>query len=83
MAIAALPGHMRPRVARLRRAVTAAAARLATPAKPVLRNAAAIPLTIAGWGCVAACVFELNVTAGLGVLGVILMVVEHQIADEP
>lgn len=82
MAIAALPGHMRPGLARLRRRAAAAAARLLTPAKPVLRNAAAIPLTIAGWGCVAACVFELNVIAGLGALGVILMVVEHQIADE-
>jgi hypothetical protein len=82
MVTAALPGHVRPRVARLRRAVTAAAARLLTPARPVLRNAASMPLTIAGWGCLAACVFELNTIAGLGALAPILMVLEHQLADE-
>lgn len=82
MTVASLPRAL-PGLARLRRKVAAAAARLLTPARPVLRNAAAIPLTIAGWGCVAAAVFELSTIAGLGVLGVILMVVEHQIADEP
>lgn len=56
--------------------------RLLRPTKPVLVNAASIPLTVAGWGCIAAAVFTWNVTAGLAVLGGVLMVLEHQIADE-
>lgn len=82
MTVASLPSRAMPGVHRLRAAARGLLTRLLTPARPVLRNAAAIPLTIAGWGCVAACVFELNTIAGLGVLGVILMVLEHQIADE-
>ena len=82
MAVAAIPGFVTPRLSRLRRKGRELAARLLTPARPVLANLAAIPFTVAGWGCIATAVFTWNTTAGLGALGVILMVLEHQIADE-
>ena len=82
MSVAAIPGFVKPRFARLRRRVPALAARLLTPAKPVLRNLAAIPFTVAGWGLLSATAFEWNLLAGLAATGVILMILEHQIADE-
>ncbi len=78
MAVAAVPGWVMPRAARLGAVVRA----LLTPARPVLANLLAIPFTVAGWGLISACAFGLNTLAGLGVSGVILMVLEHQIADE-
>jgi hypothetical protein len=53
-----------------------------SPARPALGNLASIPLTVAGWGLVSACAFQAGTTLGLGVSGVVLMVLEHQIADE-
>jgi len=82
MAAAAVPGFVKPRLSHLRRQCAAAAARLLSPARPVLRNLAAIPFTVAGWGCISAAVFLASTIAGLAALGVILMVLEHQIADE-
>ena len=83
MAVAAIPGFVKPRLARLRRQAPALAARLLRPARPVLANLAAIPFTVAGWGLLSAAAFEWNQRIGLAVTGVILMVLEHQIADEP
>lgn len=80
MAIAALPGYVRPRV--LRGHARKLAGRLLSPAKPVLRNLCSIPFTVAGWGLLSAAAFELNTTLGLAVSGVILMLLERQIADE-
>lgn len=84
MAVAALPARGRRwgQARKLRAHAVAAAARLLTPAKPVLRNLAAIPFTVAGWAMIAAGVFEVSMVAGLICGGVILMVLEHQIADE-
>ena len=82
MAVAAIPGFVKPRFARLRRQVPALAARLLRPARPVLANLAAIPFTVAGWGLLSAAAFGVNLGAGLASTGVILMVLEHQIADE-
>jgi len=82
MAVSALPGMARPAAARLGGLARAAAAALLAPARPVLANLLAIPFTVAGWGLISACAFQLSTTAGLGVSGVILMVLEHQIADE-
>ncbi len=58
------------------------ARRLLSPARPVLANVASIPLTVAGWALISACAFAVSTTLGLGASGVILMVLEHQIADE-
>jgi hypothetical protein len=82
MSVAAIPGFVKPRFARLRRQAPLLAARLLTPARPVLRNLASVPFTVAGWGLLSAAAFELNLIAGLACSGVILMVLEHQIADE-
>jgi hypothetical protein len=76
----ARPG--RPLLGRLASEAGRLARRLLSPAKPALGNLASIPLTVAGWACVAAGVFAVSTTAGLISGGVILMVLEHQIADE-
>ncbi len=78
MAIAALPRVARRYAPRLRDV----AARVLSPAKPVLKNLAAIPFTVAGWCLMSACAFQISTTLGLGASAVILMVLEHQIADE-
>ncbi len=52
------------------------------PAKPVLANLATIPLTVAGFGCLDAAAFMWNTIAGLAAAGVLLIVLEHLIADE-
>ncbi len=52
------------------------------PARPVLANLAASPLTAAGLACVDAGVFTASVTAGWIVTGLSLMVLEHVLADE-
>lgn len=62
----------------LRSAVTS----FVRPAKPVLKNAASIPLTIAGLGCFAAGVFLINPIAGLMVLCPVLVLIEHMIAED-
>ncbi len=74
----------RPGVLRGRLAAGAGrlARRLAAPARPVLVNLASVPLTVAGWALISACAFQVSTTLGLGASGVILMVLEHQIADE-
>jgi hypothetical protein len=82
MAVAALPGYVRPRYRMLRGHARKLGARLLNPAKPVLRNLASIPLTVAGWGLLSAAAFEWNLIAGLAATGVILMLLERQIADE-
>jgi hypothetical protein len=82
MAVAALPGLARPRYRKLRSHARAAATWLLSPAKPVLANLASIPFTVAGWALLSACAFRFNTTIGLGASGVILMLLERQIADE-
>lgn len=85
MAVAAVPSRARrsARWHQIRRGAAGCAARLLSPARPVAANLAAIPFTVAGWGLIAAGVFAVSTVAGLIVSGVILMVLEHQIADEP
>ena len=56
--------------------------RLLSPARPVLKNLSQIPLTVAAIGCVAAGVFIASTVAGFILLGVMLFVLEHMIADE-
>jgi hypothetical protein len=58
------------------------AGRLIRPARSVLANAAQIPLTIAGLGCIDAGVFTVSLTAGLIATGLTLIGLEHLIADE-
>lgn len=48
---------------------------------PVISNALQIPLTIAGWASITTAVFLFSTVIGLIVLGVVLMILEHQIAD--
>lgn len=57
-------------------------AALVHPTTPALKNAASIPLTLIGLGCVVSAVFLLNVIAGLMVLGPVLILIEHILADE-
>jgi hypothetical protein len=76
----ARPG--RPLLGRLASEAGRLARRLLSPARPVLGNLASIPFTVAGWALLSACAFQVSTTLGLGAAGVILMVLEHQIADE-
>jgi hypothetical protein len=82
MAVAAIPGYVKPGFARLLRRGNRFVTGLLTPARPVLANLASIPLTVAGWACIDAGMFAANTVAGLIVTGITLMVLEHQIADE-
>lgn len=82
MAVAALPATGQRSFRRARAAVAALGSRVLRPARPVARNLASIPGTVAGWALVSAGVFSVSTTAGLIVSGVILMVLEHQAADE-
>jgi hypothetical protein len=66
---------------RLGRARTVAG-RLLAPARPVLANAAQIPLTIAAYGCLASAAFLFDTLVGLASTAVLLIVLEHQLADE-
>lgn len=75
---------------RARRAVTAplleraraAAAALIRPARPVLASAAQIPLTVTAYGCLASAAFLFDTLVGLASAAVLLIVLEHQLADE-
>lgn len=67
-----------PRLERVR-AVTAS---LIRPARPVLASAAQIPLTIAAYGCLASAAFLFDTLVGLASTAVLLIVLEHQLADE-
>jgi hypothetical protein len=88
VAVVTAPGRLRPgdavriraagQLARLR----SAAGRALRPARPVLRNLASIPLTVAGFGCLDAAALAWNVLVGLAGAGVLLIVLEHLIADE-
>jgi hypothetical protein len=60
----------------------AAAVRLARPARPVLANAASMPLTVAAYGLLATAATEWNALAGMACTAVLLIVLEHQLADE-
>ena len=68
-----------PRLERAR----AVAARLIRPARPVLASAAQIPLTIAAYALLASAALEWNTLVGLASSAVLLIVLEHQLADEP
>jgi hypothetical protein len=78
-------GRVRParRPQRRLKPLADAALRLLKPARPVLANLAAIPLHVAGLGCIDAAAFEGNAIAGLVVTGLSLIWLEHVIADEP
>lgn len=83
MTTAVFPRPGRSILGKLPSAAGRLARRLLSPARPVLANLAAIPFTVAGWALISACAFAVGTTLGLGASGVILMVLEHQIADEP
>lgn len=70
------------RTAQVFKSLRSAVTSFVRPAKPALKNAAAIPLTIAGLGCVTAGVFLINPIAGLMVLGPVLVLIEHMIAED-
>jgi hypothetical protein len=57
-------------------------ARLIRPARPVLASAAHIPLTLAAYGCLATAAFMFDTLVGLASTAVLLLVLEHQLADE-
>lgn len=74
-----------PRIRRgfkIRERIGGWAAKVLSPAKPVLKNLASIPLTVAGLGCISAGIFLASTIAGLIVTGVLLMVLEHMAANE-
>lgn len=81
MAVAAFPARAKRSLPRLRLPTTVG--KLLRPVRPVLANLAAIPFTVAGWGLISAAAFQVSTVLGLAAGGVILMVLEHQIADEP
>ena len=56
--------------------------RLIKPFIPAAQNLAAIPLTIAGLGCIDAGVFFASFIAGLIITGLSLILIEHLGADE-
>lgn len=60
----------------------AAAGRLLRPARPVLASAAQIPLTVTAYGCLASAAFLFDTLVGLASAAVLLIVLEHQLADE-
>lgn len=64
------------------RSAVSAAARAITPAKPVLKNAAQIPLTLAGLGCVDAAFYRWALIPGLLATGITLILVEHMLSTE-
>jgi hypothetical protein len=68
---------------RLRKQVIRHAVRLLKPAKPVLANLAAVPLHVAGLGCIDFAAFHLAHGWGWLATGVSLIWLEHVIADEP
>lgn len=72
----------RKRAARAIHDLFTRAARYARPVKPVLRNLASVPFTLAGAACIDIGVFKANVVAGWIVTGISLIVIEHIIADE-
>lgn len=82
MATAAVPGARRFRLRRWLDDAAVAASRWLSPAKPVARNLASVPLFVAGLGCIDAACFVGNLIAGLAVTGVSLIVLESAIADE-
>ena len=55
---------------------------LVRPARPVLASAAQIPLTITAYGCLASAAFLFDTLVGLASAAVLLIVLEHQLADE-
>lgn len=64
------------------RVVRLASRRVGAESRPVLANLASIPFTVAGMGCLAAAAFQVSVAVGLVSTGVLLVVLEHLIADE-
>jgi hypothetical protein len=87
VAVVTAPGPLpwkaaRTHVAGQLRKLRKAAVRVLQPAKPVLANAASIPLTIAGIGCIDAGISLFSFRIGLIVTGLSLMWLEHLIADE-
>lgn len=59
------------------------AGRWLKPVRPVLANLAAVPLHVAGLGCVDFAAFHLGHGWGWLVTGATLIWLEHVIADEP
>lgn len=58
------------------------AVKLMRPARPVLANAAQIPLTITAYGCLSSAAFLFDTLVGLASTAVLLIALEHQLADE-
>lgn len=81
MAILAL-GGTRQRGSRFVATVAGLAKRAVTPHKAALANLKAIPLTVAGAGCVDFSAFHLAHGWGWLVTGISLVLLEHIIADD-
>jgi len=77
------PSARRAVLAPLLKRARAAVAALARPARPVLASAAQIPLTIAAYGLLASAALMWDTLVGLASTAVLLIVLEHQLADEP
>jgi hypothetical protein len=81
-AVTAAPSRRSVLAHRLQGFAVAAAVRLVTPHKAVLANLRSIPLTVAGVAAIDFAAFHLAHGWGWLVTGVLLVVVEHLIADE-
>jgi hypothetical protein len=57
-------------------------AKFLRPARAPLANLAQVPLTFCGFACLAAAALWWNPVAGLACTGVLLIVLEHVIADD-
>ena len=76
---AARPRFRLPSLAPARRRLS----RLLKPARPALANLAAMPLHVAGLGCIDFAAFHLAHGWGWLVMGASLIWLEHVLADEP
>jgi hypothetical protein len=76
------PRARRAVAAPLLKRARAVAAALARPAKPVLASAAQIPLTVTAYGLLATAATLWDTLVGLASTAVLLIVLEHQLADE-
>ena len=72
----------RARLAPLLKRARAAAAALIRPARPVLASAAQVPLTVTAYALLATAATLWDTLVGLASTAVLLIILEHQLADE-
>lgn len=88
MTSVAIPGRQRARfmsraLRRLRNLAKATAMAALKPHRAALGNLVSMPLTVAGFGCLAAAAVWWQPIVGLASTGVLLIVLELLIADQP